>query len=175
MKCLFVPGTCTIIACGTDGTKLLAESVSKTVLQSLFWAPAVYQDSSMHHDWPVNPLSPSIHIQILQTDLHTFPLRISWENLIKRQGTFSFVIIFYILTTLPLDNVWTLLGENCCWSLLEIKGLRVPLLICQSGWRKFETYTSDSLSLLGSIRLCLWHKFVPWLRAIIILLFKGCQ
>ena len=26
---------------------------------------------------PLNPLSPSIHIQILQTDLHTFPLRIS--------------------------------------------------------------------------------------------------
>ena len=25
----------------------------------------------------VNPLSPSIHIQILQTDLHTFPLKIS--------------------------------------------------------------------------------------------------
>ena len=25
----------------------------------------------------LNPLSPSIHIQILQTDLHTFPLRIS--------------------------------------------------------------------------------------------------
>ena len=25
----------------------------------------------------VNPLSPNIHIQILQTDLHTFPLRIS--------------------------------------------------------------------------------------------------
>ena len=25
----------------------------------------------------INPLSPSIHIQILQTDLHTFPLRIS--------------------------------------------------------------------------------------------------
>ena len=65
-----------------------------------------------------NPLSPNIHIQILQTDLHTFPLRISWENLIKHQGIFSFVIIFYILTTLSLDNVWTLLGENCCWSLL---------------------------------------------------------
>ena len=30
----------------------------------------------------VNPLSPSINIHILQTDLHTFPLRISWENLI---------------------------------------------------------------------------------------------
>ena len=25
----------------------------------------------------VNPLSPNIHIQILQTDLYTFPLRIS--------------------------------------------------------------------------------------------------
>ena len=70
-----------------------------------------------------NPLSPSIHIKILRTDLHTFPLRISWENLIKHQGIFSFVIIFYILTTLSLDNVWILLGENCCWSLLGLKGL----------------------------------------------------
>ena len=51
----------------------------------------------------INPLSPNIHIQILQTDLHTFPLQISWENLIKHQGIFSFVIIFYILTTLSLD------------------------------------------------------------------------
>ena len=31
----------------------------------------------------INPLSPNIHIQILQTDLYTFPLRISEENLIK--------------------------------------------------------------------------------------------
>ena len=46
---------------------------------------------------------PSIHIQILQTDLHTFPLRISWENSIKHQGIFSFVIIFYILTTLSFE------------------------------------------------------------------------
>ena len=30
-----------------------------------------------------NPLSPNIHIQILQTDLQTFPWRISWENVIK--------------------------------------------------------------------------------------------
>ena len=27
--------------------------------------------------WLFNPLSPNIHIQILQTDLHTSPLRIS--------------------------------------------------------------------------------------------------
>ena len=40
-----------------------------------------------------NPLSPNINIQILQTDLHTFPLWISWENLITDQGIFSSVII----------------------------------------------------------------------------------
>ena len=33
----------------------------------------------------VNPLSPNIPIQILQTDLQTFPWRISWENLAKDQ------------------------------------------------------------------------------------------
>ena len=36
-----------------------------------------------------DPLSLNIHIQILQTDLYTFPLRISWENLIKDQSIFS--------------------------------------------------------------------------------------
>ena len=36
----------------------------------------------------VNPFSPNIHIQILQTDLHTFPLRISQENLIKDESIF---------------------------------------------------------------------------------------
>ena len=55
-----------------------------------------------------NPLSPNIHIQILQTDLHTFPLRISWENLINDHGIFSLVIISLILITLLLDNVWIL-------------------------------------------------------------------
>ena len=36
----------------------------------------------------VNPLSPNIHIQILQTDLHTFPSWMSWENLLKDQSIF---------------------------------------------------------------------------------------
>ena len=45
-----------------------------------------------------NPLSPSIHIQILQTDLHTFPLRIGRENLIKHKGVFSFMIFFFIFS-----------------------------------------------------------------------------
>ena len=36
-----------------------------------------------------NPVSLNIHKQILQTDLYAFPLRSSWENLIKDQGIFS--------------------------------------------------------------------------------------
>ena len=66
----------------------------------------------------INPLSPKfyIHIQILQTDLHTFPLRISSENVIKDHRIFPLVIILLILVTLSLDNVWILLGENCFWS-----------------------------------------------------------
>ena len=40
--------------------------------------------------WMVSPLSPNIHIQILQTDLHTFPLRISWEKFDKRSWNFLY-------------------------------------------------------------------------------------
>ena len=47
----------------------------------------------------LNPLIPGIHIQILQTDLHTFPQRISCGNLIIDQGIFSWVIILLILIT----------------------------------------------------------------------------
>ena len=72
----------------------------------------------------LNPLSPNIHIQILQTDLHTFPLRISWENLIKDRDIFSLLIILLILITICLDNLWISLGENWCWSLLGLKGLK---------------------------------------------------
>ena len=50
--------------------------------------------------------------------------------MIKDQSTFSLVIILLILVTLSLDNVWTSLGENCCWSLLGLKGsIRTPDLI----------------------------------------------
>ena len=51
------------------------------------------------HEVSLNPLSPSIHIQILQTDPYTFPLRISRENLIIDQGILSCVIILLILIT----------------------------------------------------------------------------
>ena len=33
------------------------------------------------------------------------------------------MIILLILITLSSDSVWILLGENCCWSLLALKGL----------------------------------------------------
>ena len=46
----------------------------------------------------------------VQTNLYTFPLRISWENLIKDQGIFSLVIISLILTTFTLVNFWDLKG-----------------------------------------------------------------
>ena len=47
----------------------------------------------------INPLSPNIHIQILQTHLYTFAKRIGGENLIKDQRIFSLVIIVLILIT----------------------------------------------------------------------------
>ena len=79
--------------------------------------------------YPFNPLSPNIHIKILHTDLYTFPLRISKENLIKDQSIFSWVIILLILITSSHDNVWISLKENCCWSLLALKGLSPNIYI----------------------------------------------
>ena len=61
---------------------------------------------------PVYPLSPNINIPILQTDLHTFPLRISLENLIKDQSIFPEVIILLNLITFSFDNVFISGGEN---------------------------------------------------------------
>ena len=45
------------------------------------------------------------------------------------------MIILLILITLSLDNAWILLGENCCWSLLGLKGLnmliyQLTFLVC---------------------------------------------
>ena len=35
--------------------------------------PSECEKGVRNWSWPLNPLSPNIHIQILQTDLHTFP------------------------------------------------------------------------------------------------------
>ena len=69
-------------------------------------------------------LGPNIHIQILQTDLHTFSWRIGWENLVKDQIIiFLFVIILLILIDFAHDSPWISLGENWFWALLGLKGL----------------------------------------------------
>ena len=49
------------------------------------------------------PLSPNIHIQILQTDFHAFPLRICLENLMKDLRFFPLLIILVSLVTFSLD------------------------------------------------------------------------
>ena len=50
-------------------------------------------------------LSPNIQIQILQTNPHTFPLKIGRENLFADQSFSHQVIILLILTTFSLDYV----------------------------------------------------------------------
>ena len=37
------------------------------------------------------------------------------------------MIIWLILITISLDNIWILLGENWCWSLLGLKGFIIEL------------------------------------------------
>ena len=53
------------------------------------------------------PLRTKIHKQTLQTDLHTFPKRISWENLTKNQ---SFCPLITSLIHVPL--FFFMFGEN---------------------------------------------------------------
>ena len=59
----------------------------------------------------MNPSSPNIHRQILQSCLHILPKRVSLENLNKDHSMFSEAIIL-IPTTFFLDNyVLILLGK----------------------------------------------------------------
>ena len=70
------------------------------------------------------PLSPNVQIQILHTSVHKLPYRISWQNLIKDQCISPLFIIFVNSPNLSFDDVLILFGENWCWSLLGLKGLR---------------------------------------------------
>ena len=134
-------------------SNLLARSYSNTsftclifFVQCLKSSPSCIENKDEDYSVPswslLNPLSPYIHIQILQTDLHTSPLRISWENLIKDHGIFSMVIILLILITLSLDSVWILLRENWCWSLLALEGLKEFL----RGWQRPRHRSAKKLS-----------------------------
>ena len=71
-----------------EGAPPLVQFFFLLLLRVTYASPAwrsIIHTSFLHF----NPLSPNIHIQILQTDLHTFPWRISWENLVKDQIFFS--------------------------------------------------------------------------------------
>ena len=70
---------------------------------------------------------PNIHKQILQTDLHTFPYRMSYENFIKDQSIFPLVIILLILISYT------------GYSLLSLKGLKI------------KGFTQNELSLTGNL------------------------
>ena len=60
-----------------------------------------------------NPLSPKIHIQILQTDLHTFLLGIVEKIWFKIKALFFPVVInLVILITFTLNDLLMLFGEN---------------------------------------------------------------
>ena len=63
-----------------------------------------------------------IHIQILQTDLHTFLLRIVERIWFKIPV--PLIMNLVILVTLTLDDLLMLLGGNRCWSLFGPKGLK---------------------------------------------------
>ena len=61
----------------------------------------------------MNPFKPDDHTQILKTDLHAFPSRISRENLIRGTKHFPFGdYVLFILTILSLDDELLLSEEN---------------------------------------------------------------
>ena len=121
-----------------------------------------------------NHLSPNMHLQILETDLHTFPCRISWENLIKDQSIFSLVIILLTLITIFLGNIWILLGENWCWSLL---GLRQAWQKCESsGLSKRQAGINlffDWICHMLFIKYYYWFQELPNVRCISMCVPRG--
>ena len=74
----------------------------------------------------VNPLSPSIIMQILLTGLYIL-LRTSWENLINHQDS-SLSVVYLILMICMCYKGLISWGEIWCWPLLGLKGLNSVLL-----------------------------------------------
>ena len=110
------PVSCTTAAGERDQREMLRCIQVKNKLKELrlrSWAENI-----------VHPLSPNVQIQlILHTDLHTFPWKIGWENLLKDQSI-SFWWLFHKLSQpFSLDYVLTLSGEYWCCSLFGLKQL----------------------------------------------------
>ena len=82
---------------------------------------------------PLNPLSSIIHIQILLTDLHTFPNRISWEKSIaihknmKNIAKFGRNLIKYMPVQLfePYFSYWGYLIAVNCKFIVELRHWKV--------------------------------------------------
>ena len=106
--------------CNTD--------ISVMFTPALGFVPSV----SLHY-----PLSPNSCIQILQTDLYTFPYWTTWENLKNGQSIFPLVIILSILLAYSLDWVLMMLGENNYWCLSPLALKRL---------RKFDCNTDTSIT-----------------------------
>ena len=82
------------------------------------------------------------------------------------------MIILLILITSSHDNVWISLGENCCWSLLGLKGLMGLLLvglILKLGLLSVSIFCSFKL-LVPFFYNQLWLTFT-WIPAVISLHF----
>ena len=72
------------------------------------------------------------------------------------------MIILLILITLSLDNEWILLGENCCWTLLRLKGLLFFLTaVCHDidQWPFPEAGHTLQLPLMGNV-MQVWHYYI---------------
>ena len=106
-------------------------------------------------------LSHNIHIQILQTDLHTFPYTNSWENLLKDQNILPEVIILFIVINFSFNYVLILLGENWCWSLLGLLTMEINVREeITIKWQNYSflsnKYTASSISNVINNKNELW-------------------
>ena len=58
------------------------------------------------------------------------------------------MIILFILITLSLDSEWILLGENCCWTLLQgLKGLTCDAIEPNNAVQPHIPYADSTLRL----------------------------
>ena len=105
-------------------------------------------------------LSHNIHIQILQTDLHTFPYTNSWENLLKDQSILPEVIILFIFINFSFNHVLILLGENWCWLLLGRLTMETNVREEIIKWQNYSflsnKYSSSSISNVINNKNKLW-------------------
>ena len=117
-----------MVYCGCAVSTLLRSHASSLLIPTwsglLKISPLVWTSTHRylrHFNSEFNPLTPNIHRKIHQTDLHTFPQRLCWENLIKDPKIDPKFFITFSLDDIVLissDEIW-------CWTLVEPKGLTI--------------------------------------------------